>query len=117
MSWSLKQVFGVSAAAVITSALMTYSIGLSDENSAVEHLRVQNYKVLRYDGHAMLHKQHGEIYADKFRVEDSDGRKHEVVVTRDFDGDYTIRSINTLEKDMPVEKKQPYNPFKIPRAP
>lgn len=28
-----------------------------------------------------------------------------------------IRSINTLEKDMPVGKKQPYNPFKIPRAP
>lgn len=117
MSWSLKQIFGVSAATVITSALMTYSIGLSDENSAVEHLKEQNYKVLRYDGHSMLHKQHGEIYADKFRVEDSEGRKQEVVVTRDFDGDYIIRSINPLKKDMPPEKKQSYNPFKIPRAP
>lgn len=115
MSRSLKQIFSGFAAGVITTALMTYSIGLSDEETAETHLKEQNYKVLRYDGHSMIHKRHGEIYADKFRVADTDGRKYEVVVTRDLSGDYAIRSINTLAKDLPPENKEPYNPFKIPR--
>lgn len=112
MSFKLKHLLSTLVAGGSLAAGV-YGWGFSDKEGAEKILKDNKFTVLRYDGHALINRHHGEMYNDKFRVTDSAGLTREVVVAQTFNKkSYQIRDEITSRCDR--EPLPPYNPFKIP---